>query len=233
VDTIVNASRAGATVEARRRGLLARVAVTTEDQLVAYRLRYDVYIAEQGKPYPESDHHNKCLLDELDAESDVVVVESADRIIGTVRGTWLESPAAIARYAHVFEVARFSAFQLTEIGVCSRLAVSMDHRNAQTLKLLLSTLYARALDCETRLCFATCAPMFLRMFRRYGFREYAAPIRDPIVGTLHRICLVLDDVEHLTTLGSPFAPVARRHGITSVSRPWLDALLADRPPCHG
>lgn len=31
----------------------ARLATATADRLAAFRLRYEVYIAEQGKPYPE------------------------------------------------------------------------------------------------------------------------------------------------------------------------------------
>jgi hypothetical protein len=64
---------------------VARIAVTTADRLAAFRLRYEGYIAEQGKAYPEADHDERLLSDELDPEGDVIVVESGSRIIGTVQ----------------------------------------------------------------------------------------------------------------------------------------------------
>jgi hypothetical protein len=70
-----------------------------------------------------------------------------------------------------------------------------------------------------------CAPILVRLFRRYGFREYASPIHDSIVGTLHRMLLVLDDPEHLTRIDSPFLGIAERCAIAHADRPWLSAIF--------
>jgi len=49
-------------VEAPKRGAnpdvdaVAQIVVKTADRLAAFRLRYEAYIAKQGKPYPEADH---------------------------------------------------------------------------------------------------------------------------------------------------------------------------------
>ena len=209
----------------------ARVAIDADDRIAAFRLRYDVYIAEQGKPYPEADHDDRLLSDELDNDADIIVVESNGAIVGTVRANCFSSPATRARYAQVFELDRFPV-DLSEVVVCSRLAASAEHRHRVERGLLFEGIYEHRLAKNTRLAFATCAPVLVRMFRRYGFREYASPIRDPIVGTLHRMLLVLDDIEHLGKNNSPFEPIARRHDIAMVSRPWLEKIFEDYRAGH-
>jgi len=62
------------------------------------------------------------------------------------------------------------------------------------------------------------------MFRHYGFREYAAPILDPVVGTLHRTLLVLDDLDNLSRANSPLSP-SRGEEHTAGFSPMVDQLL--------
>ena len=69
--------------------------------------------------------------------------------------------------------------------------------------------------------------MLLRMFRKYGFREYLPPIHDPVVGKLHRTVLILDDVAHLERVQSPFLPMANTRAIVPQERPWLTKLFDD------
>jgi len=220
--TLAEAPDTGATVET-----VARVAVTTADRLAAVRLRYEVYIAEQGKAYPEADHDERLLSDELDPDAAVIVVESAGQIVGTVRANWFDSGATRARYSYVFELVRFPTFNPAEIAVCSRLAASMDHRHLRAREMLFETIYERGLDRRTRLRFATCATILLRMFRKSGFREYAVPIRDAIVGMLHRTVLVLDDLAHLERVHSPFWLMAQHCHVEPQGRPWLQNIFDD------
>lgn len=202
-----------------------RLAVSEADRLSAFRLRYDVYIAEQGKPYPGADHTNRLMVDELDADAEIIIVEADGVVVGTVRGNPFTCRATFEHYASPFELHRFSAMQLNEMYVCSRLAASTEYRHAAARDLLFRGIYEHGLRLGTRLCFATCAPVLIRMFRRYGFREYASPILDPIVGALHRMVLVLDDVTYLAQVRSPFEPIARAHGIEIQPRPWLESAL--------
>jgi predicted GNAT family N-acyltransferase len=188
---------------------VARIAVDPVDRRSAFRLRYDVYIAEQGKGYPDANHDERLLSDELDPDSELIVVESMGDIVGTVRANWFDSVATRARYAHVFELIRFPEPLPNYIAVCSRLAASAEHRHTRARSLLFETIYANGLQRNTQLCFATCAPLLLRMFRKYGFREYLAPIHDAVVGILHRTLLVLDDLDHLERVRSPFFEMAK------------------------
>jgi predicted GNAT family N-acyltransferase len=204
----------------------ARMAVSLADRLAAFRLRYEVYIAEQGKPYSEADHENRVLSDELDPDGEIVVVTNGtSEVVGTVRANWFDSPRTRARYEHVFELSRFSQVAPAEIAACSRLAASLAHRQSAARELLFDTIYDRGLIRNTKLCFAACAPPLVRVFRGYGFREYAEPIRDSVAGILHRTVLVLDDLDYLQRITSPFISIASRHSLQAVNRGWLNSLF--------
>jgi predicted GNAT family N-acyltransferase len=208
-----------------------RLASSAKDREAAFRLRYDVYIAEQGKPYPGADHDARVLTDELDVDGDIFIVDYGGDIVGTVRANWFNSPATARHYARTFELERFPDIQLARAGVCTRLAASIEHRHAQARRLLFDGIYEQGVS-RTSFCFAACASRLVRLFRRYGFREYAPPIHDPVVGPLHRTLLVVDDLEHLMQVDSPFAEIAARRSVVPVTRPWLDQIFLEYSARH-
>jgi predicted GNAT family N-acyltransferase len=221
MDGIVEAPGTAANV-----GPVARLAVTRDDRLAAFRLRYEVYIAEQRKGYVEVDHDERLFCDELDDQCDLIVVEKANSTVGTGRTSWFDTKPTLNRYAQVFELEKFLLLVEPEkICVCSRLAVLPTERDSQIRSRLFEFIYQNALKRDTRFCFLTCAPLLVRMFRKYGFREYGPPVMDPVVGVLHRELLVLDDLVQLQRVRSPFWEVAKNNGLTHSLRPWLDQLF--------
>ncbi|HEY8010775.1 MAG TPA: GNAT family N-acyltransferase [Rudaea sp.] len=199
--------------------LVARRAESERDQHAVARLRFDVYVAEHGKAYAGADHARKTLSDDLDADADIMLIEHMHAgIIATVRSNSLASTRARAHYSALFDLTAFGHVPHHDIVVCSRLAVSQEHRDSNVRAQLFEAVYLRRLALGTRLCFATCAPAHLGMFSGYGFREVAAPVNDPVGGVLHRILLPLDDLEHLERVDSPFATLARLFGIAEQRR---------------
>jgi len=206
---------------------VSRIAHSRDDRLKAFRLRYEVYIAEQGKSYSQADTANRTLTDELDADAHVVIVtDRSAAVVGTVRINWMNSIPTFSRYEDELELSKFSHINRATMAVCSRLAASMAHRHSHVRALLFVAAYEAGLERGTMLCFATCAPRLLPLFTRYGFREYAVPVRDTIVGMLHRTVLVLNDLEHLASVNSPFAVIARRRGVVPASQSWVARLFA-------
>ena len=205
---------------------VAQLALTRDDRLAAFRLRYEVYIAEQHKGYVEVDHDERLFCDELDDECDLIVVKKANLTVGTGRTSWFDTKPTLNRYAQVFELEKFLFLVDPEkICVCSRLAVSPTERDSQIRSRLFEFIYQNALKRDTKFCFLTCAPFLVRMFRKYGFREYGPPVIDPVVGLLHRVLLVLDDLDQLQRVRSPFLELAKNNGLTHSQRPWLDQLF--------
>ena len=211
----------------------ADVARTASQRRQAYRLRYDVYIAEQGKRYKEADHDERLFIDELDREAAILLVTQNGEAAGTVRANWFSSASVRRMYADSVQQQRFSAIDDDKTWICSRLAVAATCRDQRARSALFETIYEIAVTRGTQLCFATCAPILLRLFRGYGFREYAPPLADPIVGTLHRTLLVLDDLTHLAQVKSPFVAIAERHRLSAVERPWLNQIFSDYRAARG
>jgi predicted GNAT family N-acyltransferase len=209
----------------------ARLARSTEDRRAAFQLRYEVYVAEQGKPYPSADHQQRLLSDDLDETAAIIVAEMGQIVAGTVRANWLDSAQVQQQYSDVSRFVHRQEVGPERVTVCSRLAVLPAYRKSQAGELLFTSIYEFALQRHTELCFATCTPPLVRLFGHYGFREYAAPIRDEVAGPLCRLLLILDDLPHLKAVDSPFAAIADRYGLRSQPRPWLDRKLsAIRPP---
>jgi predicted GNAT family N-acyltransferase len=189
--------------------LHARLAMSEADRALAARLRYDVYIAEQGKPYADADHATRTWTDDLDAGSVIVLVEKNGLCVGTVRASWFDSPAVMRRYGSTFSLSAFARTPAERIAVCSRLAVMPDERNSMVRNLLFCNVYEVGLARCTRLCFATCTRALLRMFRSYGFRDRPELILDPHVGPLYSLMLDLQDLAWLQAVHSPFFEIAR------------------------
>jgi len=193
------------------------------------RLRYGAYVQEQGKNYPEANHEAKLLSDPLDATGETIYVAEGEAVLGTVRANWFDCETTYARYGKTFQIDEFDRVPRAQISMCSRLAVIAHRRNAVIRRLLFNAIYEQGLKRRTRLSFVTCAPSLLRMFQRYGFREYAAPIHDPVAQTLHRMLLVLDDVLYLSSIGSPFYRIAVNAGVSIADRAEFAHLFFEGP----
>jgi hypothetical protein len=212
---------------AERIDYAARIAATEHDRLEAYRIRYAVYIAEQRKSYPSADHRQQIFSDDLDSSAIIILVSGESGSCGTVRANFLDSPGVRSAYETQIDPALFSSIPDHCISVCSRLAVLPEYRCRIVSGMLFSEIYRYGLSRNTQLCFEACAPSLLAIFRRYGFREYLPPCFDPIVGRLHRMVLVLDDLSHLEEVRSPFLVIAKQFGIGHQSRPWLEKRIEE------
>jgi predicted GNAT family N-acyltransferase len=210
------------------RGYTARIAATVHDQLEAFRIRYTVYVAEQRKSYPSADHRQKMLSDHLDSSATIILVAGENGSCGTVRANFLDSAGVRSAYENQIDLSLFSLIPDRCISVCSRLAVLPEHRGRIVSSLLFSEIYRYGLSRNTQLCFEVCAPSLLPIFRRYGFREYLPPFFDPIVGELHRMVLVLDDLAYLESVRSPFLGIAKQAGLAHQCRPWLEKQIEER-----
>ena len=94
----------------------ADVARTASQRRQAYRLRYDVYIAEQGKRYKEADHDERLFIDELDREAAILLVTQNGEAAGTVRANWFSSASVRRMYADSVQQQRFPRLTTTRRG---------------------------------------------------------------------------------------------------------------------
>lgn len=175
-----------------------------------FRLRYQVYIAEQGKPYPDADHHRQMLIDPLDDISTLLIARHDETVVGSVRSSWFDVPE-VRRCFPMFSIEPGFPVPLHNIGIATRLVIDLSQRGRAATNALLRHLYRLSLDRGDEISFAACNLKLVSFFRRYGFIEFAPPYQDPVVGHLARLVLFTRDLRHLEAVRSPFLPVAR-HG---------------------
>lgn len=186
------------------------------ERRAVYRLRYDVYVAEQGKAYAQADHDERLLRDDADDyKGACLLVTVAGQPVATVRTTHLHDDAAYHAYRVRFDLARYSISSRSEMVVCSRLAILPQYRKTRVVHTVFEEIYRHEAQRGVRLCFQYCAPALVPLFEHYGFREYAPVVEDPILGRAHRMLLILDDLEHLRSVGSPFYAIAIELGLSA------------------
>ena len=129
----------------------AAIAYTEEERVVAYRLRYSVYIEEQKKQYPEADHQRRWLTDRLDVSSAIVIGKNSGEPCGTVRASFLDSEVVKRTYEEQLGLSRFARVEPKVIGICSRLAVLRSHRATPVSSVIFSELYRYGSERGTQL----------------------------------------------------------------------------------
>jgi predicted GNAT family N-acyltransferase/heme oxygenase len=185
------------------------------ERRAVYRLRYDVYVAEQGKAYAQADHDERLLRDDADDYAGAcLLVTVAGQPVATVRTTHLHDDAAYHAYCERFDLARYSTASRNGMVVCSRLAILPQYRKTRVVHTVFEEIYRYEAQRGVRLCFQYCAPALVPLFEHYGFREYAPVVEDPILGRAHRMLLILDDLDHLRSVESPFHAIAMELGLT-------------------
>ena len=62
-----------------------RLATTEDDRNAAYRLRYELYVEEQGLFEDVADHDRRHLSDEMDEHADITIGIADGEVVGTGR----------------------------------------------------------------------------------------------------------------------------------------------------
>lgn len=198
-----------------------RLAVDDQDISDVGRLRYEIYIDEQRKKYPEADHVRKLFLDRYDDNAWVVLAKYKDRLAGTVRANQFSDPEFKNDHIEKFGLAEIIDLIDEKSTACSRLAVFKGSRGLVITQLLFETIFAHGWENGIRYCFIHCSPEHLKLMKKFGFREYKPVFEDTLVGLQHRLVLILDDIDHLVSCSSPFTGLLDGVSVGESSREFL------------
>ncbi|MEM7483508.1 MAG: GNAT family N-acetyltransferase [Acidobacteriota bacterium] len=187
---------------------------TTEDERAAvYRLRYELYVADQGLFTDVADHARRWLTDEYDAVSRVALAEIDGEVVGTVRVTFGDEAAFSDGARHEYDFARFAGVvDEGDIGIITRFLVRKEYRGNGILSF---QLLWKAFECcavhGLELLLGTCEAHLMNRYRTLGFQPYGKLYNHPTSGALVPIAIVFGDLAHMQRIGSPMASaIARR-----------------------
>lgn len=192
------------------------IAITPAEKREIYHFRYQTYVEEMSKHLKDTDYTNKLLYDELDEWAVLLYAKIGSELVGSARinfGTLAQFPREVVEF---LSLDTFQDFH-TEHGdhtfaYAAKLMVAPSHRNSPVLYLLIAKCYDLFCSNQAQFAFAGCNFYLLRLYEQMGFHRYIKNFVYPGYGLLAPIVLVVNDIQHLRAVRSPFFRIARKRG---------------------
>jgi predicted GNAT family N-acyltransferase len=187
-----------------------------------YRLRYEIYIEECGKKSASADPETRSIRDELDDSSSIFAVFSKNELVGSLRASFDTKHFRLPEfYASFFQLEKFREQFTGSIGVTSRLVIRKSWRSSPALGQLLSATYRFYQQNGMRIDFCHCQPGLLQLYEQLGYRRFRDNVVDEVMGLQVPLLLLLDDVDFLKNIRSPFLPLALKGPRSDESSKWF------------
>ncbi|HEY3196421.1 MAG TPA: GNAT family N-acetyltransferase [Nitrospirales bacterium] len=208
------------------RALTVHMASTQAEKEEIFRLRYEVYIEEMdgASRHEEANSTSRQFRDEWDDQAHHLYVRQGDAIVGCVRFNFRIDGALECEEGFALE--QFAPAFPDHVGIVSRLALHPKVRGSAILMRLMTRLYELAREKAIRFAFLDCHPKLIPLYSRLGFRIYRPGFKHPKYTFVIPMVLVIDDVEFMEKVSSPFLTTARRFPHSTESR---DLLLRQFP----
>lgn len=201
-------------------------ATTPEEKQRIYRFRYQVYVEEMRKQPKSANHRDKLLTDELDETATLLYIAQGDEIIATLQRSFLDSSSLPTRLYQHLGIAQFAAaFPKSALSVSTRLMVAPSYRNSTTAGAIILAAYQDARDRGVQFDFLHAAAWLIPFYTNLGYRRYTDHFLDPDVGLQVPQVLVLEDVEHLRNVRSPFYRKTRRYSNSFIAADWFQQIF--------
>lgn len=183
--------------------------------------RYAVLVGENGFDGHSVDHANKTVGDELDRTASHLFVLVDGRIVATMRmlpgRAAGEAPALEGHYG----LTDFQAFPDKALSFTDQLVVSRKFAASKIPSLLSAAAFKLSRSGGAMFDFTHTAPALVGLYEKLGYRRYTDNFDDSDLGLQVPMILVMDDLEHLAGLKSPFAGIAREFPVRREAVNWF------------
>ncbi|MDU4961680.1 MAG: GNAT family N-acyltransferase [Sporomusaceae bacterium] len=200
------------------------IATNAADKKEIYAFRYQVYVEEMSKQLKS--HTQELLYDAMDDWSLLVCVKAGNEIVGTARvniGPIQKFPEELVEQ---LELKRFQKFyegkEYQNFALSTKVVVAPEYRNSQVLYLVIAKAYELYCEYRVQFSFGGCNMYLLRLYEEVGLHRFSRNFIDPGYGLITPIVWLVDDVDHMRGLHSPFYRQARkRTGLNQEVRSWF------------
>lgn len=184
------------------------IARSTDDLQMIGRLRYDIYVEEMARPQTYADHTARTICEPFDFTGRVIYATLDGALVGTVRLNFADEGRLECE--ELFGLSEFCEFDRSQISMTTKFMVRRAARNHPTLAARLAMkAYELAAARGVRFDFIDTNTHLIPLYEKMGYRRYIPEISHPDYGIVTPMCLVLDDIEHLELVGSPFRRMAK------------------------
>lgn len=177
------------------------IAKTHSDIRAIARLRYELYIARDRKPYGSADHDRRLFIDAIDDVSLNFQANRDDVLLAAVRLTMARDALRDPQTALVIKAA--DTTNLAKTSVTSRLAVRPIMSARRVIVPMFQEIYRCGLVIGIEHSLLATRLELRGIFERFGFRMTGRSFDDPVAGTLHVLRLDLIDRAYLVQINSP------------------------------
>lgn len=210
-----------------RRRFKVAMATTAEEKSAIYRLRYQVYIEEMdgGRRHDEADFRNRQLFDQWDERAYHFYVHRGNLVVACAR-VMLRRDGPM-ECEEQLDVEKFAPAFPDRVCLTSRLALHPRIRGSHVLKQLTCAIYQFLCEQNIQFSFLDCHTRLLPLYSRLGFRTYRPGFNHEKYTYVIPMVLVVDDVEYLEQVRSPFAAIGRRFPHSTSGRELLFSKFPD------
>jgi hypothetical protein len=207
--------------------IIIGVAATPEEKRVIYHFRYCIYAEEMLKSFPNMDHANKLLYDEMDEWGILLYAKVGSKIIGTARIN-IGRPEDFPRFwSQNLPFEKFKGFDekaLQKFAYSSKVMIAQEYRNSLALYLLMLKVYEFSYTRQVQFNFGVCSFHLLPLYEQFGFRRLGKNLIDPGYGLLASLILLIDDLPQFKAVRSPFFRIARkRESLNNCAVKWFNS----------
>lgn len=207
-----------------------RFASTEDERAAIYRLRYELYVEEQGLFRDKADHGRRWLTDADDRAGRLLLAEVDGKVVGTTRINWAGDAPLSAENRETYLIERFEArIDPRDIVVGTRLLVRSEHRGGALAFQLFWRGFEFAAERNVELALGNCEPHLVGNYRRLGWRPYGGLCNHPTNGVLVRVAFTLGDLDGLRAMRSPVVGALRGRTRGPEAVAGLKALLTEEP----
>ncbi|SMD03339.1 cyclic nucleotide-binding domain-containing protein [Sporomusa malonica] len=192
-----------------------RIAAHPWEKNEIYKLRYQVYVEEMGKPLESILRKRKQIIDAMDDRSILIYVKAGSEIAATLRVTIASVEDYPADLVDTFQLHKFKTVHAdpsnSYFGLVTKIAAKPHYRSSPAFYLMLVESYRLLSAQKVTFCFGGCNPSVVPLYERLGFRRFTKNFTDPGYGLLVPLVMMIQDIEHMKAIKSPIYRLARKH----------------------
>lgn len=189
--------------------------------------RYGVLVGENGFDGDCVDHKDKVVRHPLDRTASHLFVTVDGSIVAAMR---MLPGSAANDEAHLdtqYGLAEFGAFPSKSLSFTDHLVVAREHAASKIPSLLSAAAFKLSRNSGAMFDFTHSAPALVGLYEKLGYRRYTDNFDDVDLGLQVPMILVMDDLDHLAGLKSPFAAIAREFPLRREAANWFRRTFPD------
>ncbi len=198
----------------REQNIEIGIAATLEEKMEIYRFRYRIYAEEISFKLVSADHDKKLLYDKLDEWGLLLYAKLGREIVGTGRvniGKFSDFPPELV---NAFRMEKFMNFYKDtddyNFAFASKGMIAPSYRSSPAHNLLMAKVYEIYGKNKVQFAFINCNFHLIPLHEYYGSQRLKKNILDPNLGPMASFVLLVNDINHLQAVHSPFLHLAHK-----------------------